>query len=69
MKTALKKKSINSNTLLLFITIGLFIVLYAAGCIIYASKGFTNLQTFLNLFINNAGLICVTCGMTCFIPN
>ena len=65
MKTLAKKKSINSNTLLLLITIGLFIVLYAAGCIVYASKGFTNLQTFLNLFINNAGLICVSCGMTC----
>ena len=65
MKTLAKKKSINSNNLLLLITIGLFIVLYAAGCIVYASKGFTNLQTFLNLFINNAGLICVSCGMTC----
>ena len=43
----------------------LFFVLYAAGCIAYSSKGFTNFQTFLNLLINNAGLLCVTCGMTC----
>ena len=27
--------------------------------------GFTNLQTFLNLFRTNAGLICVACGITC----
>lgn len=59
-----KKKSINGNTLLLLITIGLFVVMYAAGCIIYASKGFTHLQVFLNLFITNAGLICIACGMT-----
>ena len=39
--------------------------MYAAGCVIYADKGFTHFQTFLNLFITNAGLICVTCGMTC----
>lgn len=61
----MKNKKINSNTLLLFITIGLFIVMYAVGCVIYSSKGFTHLQTFLNILINNAGLLCVACGMTC----
>lgn len=64
--TALKtRRQMNSNTMLLVITIILFVVLYAGGCIAYASKGFTNLQTFLNLFRTNAGLICVACGMTC----
>jgi simple sugar transport system permease protein len=62
MKT---KKKINSNTVLLLITIALFVVMYAAGCIVYGSKGFAHFQTFLNILINNAGLICVTCGMTC----
>lgn len=57
-------KSINSNTLLLLITIGLFIVLYAGGCIAYGAKGFTHLQTFLNILITNSGLICVACGLT-----
>lgn len=61
----MKNKKINSNTLLLIITIVLFVVMYAAGCIVYSSKGFTHLQTFLNILINNVGLICVTCGMTC----
>lgn len=60
-----ERKQMNSNTMLLIITIILFVILYAGGCIAYASKGFTNLQTFLNLFRTNAGLICVACGMTC----
>ena len=65
MKTLQRRKQMNSNTVLLFITIILFVVLYAIGCIIYADKGFTHVQTFLNVLINNAGLICVSCGMTC----
>ena len=64
--SALKdRRSMNGNTVLLVITIALFIVMYAAGCIVYADKGFTHFQTFLNILINNAGLICVACGMTC----
>ncbi len=58
------KKKFNSNTLLLLITIALFIVLYTGGCITYGAKGFTHFQTFLNILITNAGLICVACGMT-----
>ena len=50
---------------MLYITIVLFILLYAAGCLVYGDRGFTNLQTFLNLFRTNAGLICVACGITC----
>ncbi len=61
----MKKLKLNSNSLLLLITIILFVVMYIAGCIVYADKGFTHLQTFLNILINNAGLICITAGMTC----
>lgn len=61
----MKKLKINGNSILLLITIVLFVVMYGAGCIIYADKGFTHLQTFLNVLINNAGLICVVCGVTC----
>ncbi len=59
-----KFKSMNSNTMLLLITVALFIVMYAGGCIAYGSKGFTHLQTFLNILITNSGLICVACGLT-----
>ncbi|MCR4841812.1 MAG: sugar ABC transporter permease YjfF, partial [Eubacterium sp.] len=57
-------RKMNNNTILLIITIILFIALYAFGCFLYGSKGFTNFQTFLNILITNAGLMCVTCGMT-----
>lgn len=61
----MKKMKINSNTVLLLITIVLFIIMYGMGCVVYADKGFTHLQTFLNVLINNAGLIIVACGVTC----
>ncbi|MBO4456760.1 MAG: sugar ABC transporter permease YjfF [Butyrivibrio sp.] len=60
-----KLKKFSGNTVLLLITIVLFFVMYAVGCVIYSGKGFTHVQTFLNLLITNAGLICVACGMTC----
>ena len=59
------RRKLNNNSVLLFITISLFAVLYTAGCVVYSSKGFDHFQTFLNLLINNSGLICVACGMTC----
>ncbi len=61
----MKKMKINSNSVLLIITIILFAVMYLAGCIIFKEKGFTHFQTFLNILINNAGLICIASGMTC----
>ena len=64
-KTTARHKRLSGNNLLLLITFILFVCMYAIGCVIYAQKGFTHVQTFLNLFISNAGLICVTCGMTC----
>lgn len=60
-----KRKHIKSSSVLLLITIGLFAVMYLVGCIIYADKGFSHIQTFLNIMVTNAGLICVVCGMTC----
>lgn len=64
MKTKSNKKKINSNTFLLMITIALFIVMYVAGMIIFKNQGFAKPQMFLNLFISNAGLIVIACGMT-----
>ena len=58
------RTKMNGHTILLLITIALFVVLYAGGCIAYGHKGFTHLQTFLNILITNSGLICVTCGLT-----
>lgn len=58
------KKGMNSSSILLLLTIVLFFVMYIAGCIVYADKGFARMQTFLDILKNNAGLICVACGMT-----
>lgn len=57
-------KKFNSNTFLFIITIVLFIAMYVAGMIIFEDKGFAKPQMFMNLFINNAGLIVIGCGMT-----
>ena len=58
------KRKINSSTFLLMITIVLSAVMYTAGMIIFEDKGFAKPQMFMNLFISNAGLIVIGCGMT-----
>lgn len=63
--TPRKKIRISSNTIMLLITIALFIALYGAGCVMYASKDFGRLQNFFNVLINNAGLLIAACGVTC----
>lgn len=69
MKETKTKKSINSHSILLLITVGLFILLYAAGYFMYGfgdnARGFEKLQTLLDIFRTNAALICIACGMTC----
>ena len=59
------KAKVNSHTIMLLITIVLFFVLYGAGCVMYANKDFGKLQNFLNVLINNAGLLVAACGVTC----
>ena len=52
-------RKINGNTFLLIITIALFAIMYIAGMVIFADKGFAKPQMFLNLFISNAGLLVI----------
>ena len=63
-KKGLTGRKFNSNTFLFIITIALFAVMYISGMIIFADDGFAKPQMFLNLFISNAGLIVIGCGMT-----
>lgn len=58
------KKQLNQTSFLLLITIVLFFVMYAVGCILFKDQGFARTQNFLNLFISNAGLIVIAIGMT-----
>lgn len=59
-----ERKKLSGTSFLLMITIGLFIIMYVAGMIIFNEQGFAKPQMFLNLFISNAGLIVISCGMT-----
>ena len=60
----MQKKKMTGNGFLLLITIALFVVMYIAGMIIFADKGFAKPQMFLNLFVSNAGLLVIACGLT-----
>lgn len=64
MNALKEKKTLSSTMFLLMITIGLFAFMYIAGMIAFADVGFAKPQMFLNLFISNAGLIVISCGMT-----
>mgnify|MGYP001150656322 CR=1 FL=1 len=59
-----QKKKMTSSGFLLLITIVLFFAMYAAGMVIFADKGFAKPQMFLNLFVSNAGLLVISCGLT-----
>lgn len=58
------KKKILGNNFLLFVTIALFVVMYIAGLILFSGQGFGRMQTFLNMLIDNAGLLIAAAGMT-----
>lgn len=58
------REKIDPNTFLLLITITLFILMYIVGIIVFKDKNFGRVQVFLNLFINNGGLIVASVGMT-----
>ncbi|MDU7338262.1 MAG: sugar ABC transporter permease YjfF [Clostridium sp.] len=59
-----KKLHLNDTGFLLFVTIALFVIMYAAGAVYFADAGFAKPQMFLNLFISNAGLIVISLGLT-----
>lgn len=59
-----KFKEIDTNKFLLWITIVMFFVMYLIGMIVFYNDGFAKPQVFLNLFVNNAGLIVIAVSMT-----
>lgn len=63
-ETRLKPRhGISDTNLLLIITIGVFIVMYAAA-VIFLGSGFLKAQTFFNILNENAALIILSCGMS-----
>lgn len=64
MKKLIEKyRSMSDSNRLLTITITVFILMYA-GAMIFLGKGFLKPQTFLNILIENAALIILSCGMS-----
>ncbi|WP_321991954.1 ABC transporter permease subunit [Marispirochaeta aestuarii] len=58
------KEKMAGTGFLLFITIIMFLIMYAGGVMVYSAQGFGNMQTFMNMLIDNAGLIIAAAGMT-----
>ena len=57
------KKSLNDTSLLMLITVVVFVVMYL-GAMLFLKGGFLKPQAFLNLFNDNASLIILSCGMS-----
>lgn len=57
------RESISNSNLLFIISIIIFVAMYSVGLLKYPNS-FNNLQTFVDLFNNNAPLIILTCGMS-----
>jgi simple sugar transport system permease protein len=57
-----RKPLISSRTLPIFVTLGLFIIMFGGGSV--AFTGFFSVQNFFNLFIDNAYLLILAVGMT-----
>lgn len=54
----------NPKYIMVYATIGIFLLIYAYGAIRYGSKGFTTLRTFVNMFVDNAYYGISAVGMT-----
>jgi simple sugar transport system permease protein len=59
-----KMKKPSDTTFLIVVTVCLFAAMYLGGIVVLADQGFAKPQMFFNLFITNAGLIVISCGLT-----
>lgn len=63
MEKVKRSKKMTDTSLLLLITVVVFVVMYA-GAMIFLKKGFLKPQTFFNILNANAALIITSCGMS-----
>ena len=68
-RIAVKKQSFfsriaNPKYIMVYATVGIFLLIYLFGAIAYGPKGFTTLRTFINMFIDNAHYGISAVGMT-----
>lgn len=63
-KTSLINKVLNPKYIMVYATIGIFLIIYIFGAIKFGSIGFTTLRTFVNMFVDNAYYGISAVGMT-----
>ncbi len=63
-RRTLLQRLLNPKYIMVYATIGVFLLTYAVGALLYGHKGFTTLRTFLVLFVDNAYIGISAVGMT-----
>ena len=63
-KQSLFSRIMNPKYIMVYATIGIFLLIYIFGAVVYGDKGFTTLRTFMNMFIDNAYYGISAVGMT-----
>ena len=63
-RQSLLSKLLNPKYVMVYATVGIFLLLYLFGTLAYGSKGFNNLRTITNLFTDNAYMGISAVGMT-----
>jgi simple sugar transport system permease protein len=61
---AVGHKGISNTMIMLFITIGLFVLLYAVSAILFKDNNFAKFSVFFNFFNTKAYLLAISLGMT-----
>lgn len=63
-KQTLFSRISNPKYIMVYATVGIFLIIYLFGALLYGDKGFTTLRTFVNMFIDNAYYGISAVGMT-----
>ena len=63
-RQSLLNRIMNPKYIMVYATVIIFLIIYAFGAIVYGSKGFTTLRTFVNFFTDNAYYGISAVGMT-----
>ena len=63
-RQSLSARLFNPKYLMVYATIGIFLLIYLFGAVLYGNKGFTTLRTFMLLFVDNAYIGISAVGMT-----
>ena len=63
-RQSLLSRLFNPKYIMVYSTIGVFLIIYLVGAILFGDKGFTTLRTFMNMFIDNAYIGISAVGMT-----